>query len=554
MSKIFRQHSSVACFYCQTAITPFPHNPRSFRCPNCDCWNRYGNDGEIISEEPAMHDEKMNTRSFARRGSPRKDRLPSIYGSVLFCHTCQTNQMLLAQLLSNYLPPQDDPEYAERSETYDEYRRSVEVRYPPVCAECAPAVEEEIRRRDQMARTQALGGFLHATKRTTLQAPESQKDKDRLQREIAAWKIRGCLWLGSLACALGGYVAVVSRQGVLRLPGSFRLVIPVITPCSILWTVWDPTYASLRREQFQGRAVRQRGKRVYVVLQMMAWLSRLCTSVFIALSLYRPEWDRVQLWDDPQSTEARMYCSISIVLELFVLVTSHFTLQLQHPPKIRLMDGSEDRYQFMSPTSSQPSTRSTTPAVAIEPDLLNGLSLSSNGVMRTTTPKPKPIFGVASFPAGPSQSPSRSHPAGPSSTTPSSPLRHAPPNDSDMEIADDEFPSASDDPDAMDWSPIRPTQHPPRSDKKPVRLTIPDDGVWLRPQRFFAPEEPTGLENLFAKTIKLADDEQQCRGGASGVRRQAGRRCWPAWWALIGMLPLLPLAGFVWYSRWKGVS
>ncbi len=39
--------------------------------------------------------------------SPNKERLPTIYGKGPFCHTCQTNQMLLMNLLSNYLPDPD---------------------------------------------------------------------------------------------------------------------------------------------------------------------------------------------------------------------------------------------------------------------------------------------------------------------------------------------------------------------------------------------------------------------------------------------------------------
>ena len=39
--------------------------------------------------------------------SPSKDRLPTMYGSGPFCHSCQTNQMLIVNLLSNYLPPQE---------------------------------------------------------------------------------------------------------------------------------------------------------------------------------------------------------------------------------------------------------------------------------------------------------------------------------------------------------------------------------------------------------------------------------------------------------------
>jgi hypothetical protein len=36
--------------------------------------------------------------------SPSKDRLPTLYGPGPFCHSCQTNQMLIVNLLSNYLP------------------------------------------------------------------------------------------------------------------------------------------------------------------------------------------------------------------------------------------------------------------------------------------------------------------------------------------------------------------------------------------------------------------------------------------------------------------
>lgn len=41
--------------------------------------------------------------------------------------------------------------------------------------------------------------------------------------------------------------------------------LPILTLLSITWTAWDPTYASLRRSQIQGREVRQRGKREYNV-------------------------------------------------------------------------------------------------------------------------------------------------------------------------------------------------------------------------------------------------------------------------------------------------
>jgi hypothetical protein len=121
MPVLFRRHSNVVCFFCQNAISFLPRDLRNFQCPTCGCWNRLDEDGNILSDDPAMHDASLNISSFAKRGecfqvwlipdsqffaaSPSKDRLPTMYGKGPFCHTCQTNQTLLVNLLSNYLPP-----------------------------------------------------------------------------------------------------------------------------------------------------------------------------------------------------------------------------------------------------------------------------------------------------------------------------------------------------------------------------------------------------------------------------------------------------------------
>ncbi|KAH9950432.1 Ima1 N-terminal domain-containing protein [Amylocystis lapponica] len=543
MSKIFRQHSAVSCFYCQSTISPIPRNPRSFRCPHCDCWNRYDATGEIVSDEPAMHDENMNTRSFARRASPRKDRLPTMYGSTLFCHTCQTNQMLIANLLSNYLPAPDDPEYESRVETLPEYRHSVEVRYPPVCSVCAPAVEEEIRRRDHMARTRALGGFLNAARgkggSRSAEATAARHGREKLAREIAVWKVRGCLWFGGLACVLAGYIAVVCQYSLPRPPAVFQLVLPFVALVSILWTAWDPTYASLRRAQFQGRTVRQRGKKEYNILQMVAWLSRFSTTIVLAMPRVRPSWNHVHLWDDPHSCYARIYCSVSLALELLILIRSGFVLQLQRPPAVRLMDTTTHKQPLTAPSSSLPTSRSATPA---EPDLFAALTLSSKPVMHAPAPSSNPIFGLPSL-AGPP----------PSSPPPRTQLNAAlSPNGMDVE---DDSPVHEHDPNAMDWSPIPPAKTRPSASMQnghPTSSAREDDGAWLRPQRFFAPEEPTGLENLFARTIRLVDDEHAGAASGSVSGHAHGRRRWrkPVWMgAALCVLLALPLAYRAWQSK-----
>lgn len=68
----------------------------------------------------------------------------------------------------------------------------------------------------------------------------------------------------------------------------------------------------------------------------------------------------------------------------------------------------------------------------------------------------------------------------------------------------------------MDWTPTNPSPDPSK-----------DDGSWIRPQRFFAPEKPTGLEDLLQRTI-LTEDVTM--GDASQSNSQ---RIPPAfWWSL----------------------
>ncbi len=126
MSALLLRHHRTLCFFCQSPISPPPPQPHNFLCPHCGCWNRYDANGDILSDDPAMHDESLNRKSFARRGvhppssflslllvttrsaSPRKDRLLTTFGSAPFCSTCQSNQRLIVSLLSSYLPPSDD--------------------------------------------------------------------------------------------------------------------------------------------------------------------------------------------------------------------------------------------------------------------------------------------------------------------------------------------------------------------------------------------------------------------------------------------------------------
>jgi len=42
-------------------------------------------------------------------------------------------------------------------------------------------------------------------------------------------------------------------------------LLPTLVMISLLWTAWDPTYSAFRKAQLQGRDVRVKGKRTYIV-------------------------------------------------------------------------------------------------------------------------------------------------------------------------------------------------------------------------------------------------------------------------------------------------
>ncbi|KAI0257681.1 Ima1 N-terminal domain-containing protein [Lactifluus subvellereus] len=407
MSTLLRRQTRIVCFFCQTTISPPPPQPLSFLCPHCSCWNRYDANGDILSDDPAMHDESMNRTSFARRASPRKDRLLTTFGSAPFCTTCQSNQRLIVGLLSSYLPPSDDdPDYAPRLAGFTAYKTSIYARYPPVCDRCAPLVEEEIRKKDVMARSNALGSWLNESKKkdTRRQVFLSNMDRHKLNRELRWWTARGVLWAATLLGAVSAEVA--GAVGRLTLPERSFLVpsLPVFVLLSILWTAWLPTYASFRRAELQGRKT----------LQAAAWLVRMFTSSLIAVSWHRPSMDYLSLRSSPASISSRVFFSFALCFELFTSVYSFLTLRLHRAPSVRLIDTPYSRASTPS-TNATPSRPSSSPpphtAPATTTTTASYLSLS---YARTGTHDPHDLLDSLSLAAAPiplrTRHPQHAHP------------------------------------------------------------------------------------------------------------------------------------------------
>jgi hypothetical protein len=162
-----------------------------------------------------------------------------------------------------------------------QYEKSLHLRYPPICPNCAPVVEEEIERKNQMARSYALGNFL---KKSDRQKPQSRRLPMPTGRELRWWRIRGCLWFFSLLYAL--LVNLIGSLG--RRPPPYMSppahVFLLVVLCSILWAAWDPTYSAIRVSRSHGRDLRVRGKELYIIFQLMVWCSRVLSSCLHAFS------------------------------------------------------------------------------------------------------------------------------------------------------------------------------------------------------------------------------------------------------------------------------
>jgi hypothetical protein len=171
-------------------------------------------------------------------------------------------------------------------------------------------------------------------------------------------------------------------------------------------------------------------------------------------------------------------------------------------------------------------------------DFLAPLSLSGQPMLPTNPTAYNPIFGAPSLIA-PTLMPSTSS----SSHTPEygDSDNHGD-RDGDVDMMDA---------DAMDWSPTE----PPPGRRLPAGAHTTDDGTWMRPQRFFAPEQPTGLEGLLARTgltdsMGLSNANSMSTSNMAHLGRSQATTQWNWKWVYIASLvPLLALAVYAWMSR-----
>ncbi len=101
---------------------------RQFSCAFCDAVNFFDEYGEIC--EPSATSSAADESSSVSHDSDSP-----------FCNLCLNNQLIVRNILSEYLPDEDHPDYDSMLEQYPEKRRELEERYPPVCDKCKVKVD-----------------------------------------------------------------------------------------------------------------------------------------------------------------------------------------------------------------------------------------------------------------------------------------------------------------------------------------------------------------------------------------------------------------------------
>ena len=115
-------------------------------------------------------------------------------------------------------------------------------------------------------------------------------------------------------------------------------------------------------------------------------------------------------------------------------------------------------------------------------------------------------------------------------------------------LTNDQMDEDRGDADMMDWTPTNPSA--PSSTinfSKNKSNKNEDDGSWLRRQTFFPPEQPTGLEGLFARTL-LVDEDSQSLARQRGDPNQRLRLKW-LWVSALLFVPFVALIHRHWW-RW----
>ncbi|KAJ6257182.1 hypothetical protein Dda_8068 [Drechslerella dactyloides] len=455
----------VTCFYCNKATyTPkHPNGPiRRFECPLCNATNHFDEKGEIVDVVPTPG--KPAVRYAYERKSPTNRRIRQ-EGSVC-CRSCETNHSIIVQQLSNYLPDESDPNYEYLAEHISEFRRQLEEKYPPLCADCAPKVNERLRHINYKAKTQGLGRLLQNTNKMVqsnrLAHPKSVGMAILDILIVLGWYAWGVAYWASIALLMFWQltVSIVAKpatgadglehigwetclkgsleKGYLNSACYFASSrwVSYIFPWALLLSFYDYKWLEVRNHP--GSYVEDRVQ--YLFCQAIV-------SAFMALS-----WWFLGPGGSPRTEKEIIVLSNScLLIEFFMVWTAFTSLRVTHPvQKISLREGRPVMPSLLS--SEQSASQESHGGMAFRPA---GPSINDHIRPARTNPSTQQIFKPAGKKLQPAFDPQSRPPPSQQSNNIFSSFSSAPSHPSSQPShPSTQLTSEPSDPDAMDWNPI----------------------------------------------------------------------------------------------------
>lgn len=116
-----------------------------------------------------------------------------------FCDRCQRNQALMRNLLAEYLPDEEDPAYEKYEAAYDDYKTELEERYPQVCQDCLPRVQDQIRNAGYAAKADHLRRIMEKSEHRRAKVQTSRQEWTQRIISLGKWTyifstLTGILW------------------------------------------------------------------------------------------------------------------------------------------------------------------------------------------------------------------------------------------------------------------------------------------------------------------------------------------------------------------------
>ncbi|KAJ2233977.1 hypothetical protein IWW45_003774 [Coemansia sp. RSA 485] len=197
-----RKGTTVTCWFCnQKTWLPQPDNnsaetPNDWHCNKCDNQNTIDKQGNIVDSRDEMYKEAPVPVQHTRF-EEKKARV--------FCSSCQRNQELVCQILSSYLPDEEDPEYNDRLQNAEKYASQLRRRYPLVCRNCQSRVDERLQQQAQWVYRRELANALKKSANARNTAPLMQVQPTlRKKGMVVTWFV--CAIIALFVCPLSMWI------------------------------------------------------------------------------------------------------------------------------------------------------------------------------------------------------------------------------------------------------------------------------------------------------------------------------------------------------------